>query len=193
MWIYGANFARFNQAYQDIAEKLNIPGQNDPKINVLKLVADWLNDRSHGPWLMIVDNADIRSLYFPTIDADTSVHRNTKNCLVNYLPLSSTKHGSLIITTRNKNLGMDLADGRDPIDVMPFSPEDAEKLLKSKILESYWDKSVAEDLLRVLGYIPLAITQAAAFMRQNRMSLQKYLSALNQSDSNLAGHLIFEL
>jgi tetratricopeptide (TPR) repeat protein len=48
-------------------------------------------------------------------------------------------------------------------------------------------------LLEVLGYIPLAITQAAAYIRLNRVSMEKYLKALSQSDSNLVEHLTTEL
>jgi tetratricopeptide (TPR) repeat protein len=62
-----------------------------------------------------------------------------------------------------------------------------------KLLKGYWDTVVARDLLEVLGYIPLAITQAAAYMRQNKVSMEKYLKALSQSDSNLVEHLTTEL
>ena len=47
-WVYAATNARFEQAYQDIAEKLKIPRRDDPKTNRMKLVWDWLSDKSHG-------------------------------------------------------------------------------------------------------------------------------------------------
>src|SRR6266487_5512303 len=81
-WVYAANHARFDQAYQDIASKLNIPGRDDPKANRLKLVADWLNDKSRGNWL---DNADNRSLYFPIINAETSYYSIVHPYLADYL------------------------------------------------------------------------------------------------------------
>jgi tetratricopeptide (TPR) repeat protein len=142
---------------------------------------------------MILDNADKRSLYFPTIDANTSYESNMQSYLADYLPLSSIKHGSLVITTRNKKLGSELADEQDAIEVQPFKPAEAELLLESKTLKGYWDIAVARDLLEVLGYIPLAITQAAAYMRQNKVSIEKYLKALSQSDSDLVEHLSTEL
>jgi tetratricopeptide (TPR) repeat protein len=159
----------------------------------MELVRDWLNDKSHGHWLMILDNADKRSLYFPTIDDNTSYESNTQSYLADYLPLSSIEHRSLVITTRNKKLGSELADEQDLIDVQPFKPAEAELLLGLKTLKGYWDMAVAGDLLEVLGYIPLAITQAAAYMRLNRVSMEKYLKALSQSDSNLVEHLTTEL
>src|SRR5271168_2570810 len=75
-WVFAANYARFDQAYQDISNKLNIPGRDDPQADKLKLVLDWLSDKSHGQWLLILDNADNRSLFFPTIDSNTSYESN---------------------------------------------------------------------------------------------------------------------
>jgi tetratricopeptide (TPR) repeat protein len=192
-WVYAATYAGFEKAYQDIAEKLKIPGRDDPKLNKMELIQNWLSERSHGHWLMILDNADKRSLFFPTIDVNTSYESNTQSHLADYLPLSSIEHGFLVITTRNKKLGSELADEQDPIEVQPFEPADALVLLESKTLKGYWDVAVARDLLEVLGYMPLAITQAAAYMRQNRVSMGKYLKALSRSDSNLVGHLTTEL
>jgi len=48
-------------------------------------------------------------------------------------------------------------------------------------------------LLGILEYIPLAITQAAAFIRRNQMSLSKYLAALKKGDENLKDFLSAEL
>jgi hypothetical protein len=121
-WVYAATNARFEQAYQEIAEKLKIPCRDDPKTNTVELVRDWLNDKSHGHWLMILDNADTRSLYFSTIDANTSYESNTQSYLADCLPLSYIEHGSLVITTRNKKLGSELADEQDPIEVQRFKP-----------------------------------------------------------------------
>ncbi|KAI9766778.1 MAG: hypothetical protein M1840_006253 [Geoglossum simile] len=53
--------------------------------------------------------------------------------------------------------------------------------------------AAARDLLEVLGYIPLAISQAAAYMRRNKITIEKYLKALKYSDFNLVDHLTTEL
>ena len=50
-----------------------------------------------------------------------------------------------------------------------------------------------ERLLDVLGYIPLAITQAAAFINRNRWTLQGYLAALEKDKQNLTEYLSQEL
>ncbi len=55
------------------------------------------------------------------------------------------------------------------------------------------DESDVKRLLKILGYIPLTITQAASFIRRNSMHLQKYVEALEKNEENLKNHLSTEL
>jgi hypothetical protein len=48
-------------------------------------------------------------------------------------------------------------------------------------------------LLDKLGRVPLALTQAAAFMKRNRVSASHFLSMLEKDDQHLADHLSTEL
>ena len=43
-WVHASTRARFEEAYRDIADRLQLLGRNDPKANVLWLVSDWLWD-----------------------------------------------------------------------------------------------------------------------------------------------------
>ena len=65
--------------------------------------------------------------------------------------------------------------------------------LKAKRAVDSSDASSSERLLDVLGFIPLAITQAAAFIKRNRCSLNEYLAAPEKSEQNLIDHLSNEL
>ena len=79
--------------------------------------------------------------------------------------------------------------------MLPFSSQEAESLLRLNA-EDAFDRSetaIARRLLDVLGYIPLAITQAAAFIKRNRMTVQGYLAALEKDKQNLTDHLSQEL
>jgi tetratricopeptide (TPR) repeat protein len=198
-WVSAASIAKFEQAYKEVAKKLDIPGQENLDADVCALVCDWLSDESHGRWLMILDNADNRTLMFPEKgdlakgDTATDEGNVAKRHMRDYLPLAVHEHGSLIITTRNRKLGGDLADGQDPIDVERFTAAEAEELLQSKIGQSQWDKATARELVEILEYIPLAITQAAAFVKQNCLMLGKYLRALKESDINLTRYLSEDL
>ena len=46
------------QSYRDIADHVKISGRNDSKINILKLVYDWLRNGNNGLWLRVRDNID---------------------------------------------------------------------------------------------------------------------------------------
>src|SRR2546423_14421717 len=50
-----------------------------------------------------------------------------------------------------------------------------------------------ETLVEALGQIPLAITQAAAYVNRNNMDVRKYLTALRKDQQNLTDHLSTEL
>ena len=82
------------------------------------------------------------------------------------------------------------------MEVPPLSPQEAKALLRLKLkgsVSSFDVSSTTERLLDVLGYIPLAITQAAAFINRNRWTLQGYLAALAKDKQNLTEYLSQEL
>ena len=41
---------------------VKLAGQEDPKVNILRLIRAWLRDKSNGRWIIIVDNADNLSI-----------------------------------------------------------------------------------------------------------------------------------
>jgi hypothetical protein len=92
-WIHASNAARFEQGYQQIAAVAEIPGRDDPKINILQLVYQWLCDARNGRWLMVLDNADDDGIFFSDNRSDQ------RGSLVSFLP--QAVHGSMLITSRN--------------------------------------------------------------------------------------------
>jgi hypothetical protein len=77
-WIHASNFDRIEQGYRKIAERMKIPGREDPKANILELVAKWLQDESKGTWLLVLDNLDDDSV-LSTPQAAVSRARSTGN------------------------------------------------------------------------------------------------------------------
>ena len=105
--------------------------------------------------------------------------------LIDYLPRSK---GSMLITTRNERLAKRLAGIRALIVVNPMSPQEAQKLLLEKrqaTSPSHSDEDQSRRLVEALGCIPLAITQAAAFINENLSSLTEYLEMLRTNDSEM--------
>ena len=146
---------------------------------------------------MIVDNADNTTWFFPPTDLnESSVDAEaTQKFLIDYLPKKLNSRKSLIITTRSRHISEGLVDGESSIEVLPFMLQEARDLLRAKAKGAVdiSDTSTIERLLNVLGCIPLAISQAAAFMKRNRISVQKYLAALEKDEQNLVNHLSIEL
>ena len=193
-WVYAASTIRFMQAYRDIALTLKLPGCNDTNTDPCELVFKWLNEDDSGSWLMILDNADDADVFFRSSISSTP-RAQTSRPLIDYFPRRLSPLRLLIVTSRNRQLGEDLANGEPCVEISPFSSLEAKELLRSKIREDLdlLDTASLERLLDVLGHIPLAITQAAAFMNRNRWSLRKYLAALEKDEQNLTDHLSKDL
>ncbi|OAG43666.1 hypothetical protein AYO21_02252 [Fonsecaea monophora] len=196
-WMYAATRSRFIQACQQMARQLNLPGCEDPKMDACALVAGWLIDEGNGPWLLIVDNADDANLLLGAIpsgesdpDEDTAIKP-----LIDYLPRTLDPSRRILITTRNKDVADSLGQSATPIAVGPFSLPEAKLLLEQKMTTATaWpsDETV-EELLTSLARVPLAITQAAAFINRNVMSIADYLRVFRTSESERMRQLSIEL
>lgn len=182
-WIYGADPLHFEQGYQEIARKARIPGWDDQKTDKLKLVQDWLQEENVTEWLMIIDNADDASMFYGTRPNDPhSIHKDSKS-FARFLPQCS--HGRVLITTRDRRLGERLSHRQGSIQITPLSAANSKDLLRSKISEENWSEDDALKLVEYLSSLPLAITQAAAFISENSVTVSEYLETLVKDESDL--------
>ncbi|KAJ3453696.1 hypothetical protein MRS44_017943 [Fusarium solani] len=159
-WVHASTRGRFEETYESIADRLELPRRNDPDINVFRLE-------------MIVDNADDADVFFSI----------AQGRLASFLTQSC--NGSIVVTSRSMDVAERLAGGRSNLFVIPAMERDAAcQLLRGK-LGLNRDNGIAADLVRVLDYMPLAITQAAAFInrRAPRMSISKYPDEFRRSDT----------
>lgn len=180
-WIYAGTAVRFEQGYQEIARRLSLPGWDDQKADSLKLVYEWLSDEHNDKWLLIVDNADDATMFFSKSVA-TQEQQHSKS-LARYLPQSSS--GSILITTRDKRVGEQLAGRERPIEILPMDAADSMQLLRSRMAEDDWSDTEAMELIEELACLPLAITQAAAFISENGLTLSEYRELLETGDEEL--------
>ena len=121
---------------------------------------DWLED-GDGHWLLVLDSLDSTS----------------PSSIVHYLPRSL--EGCILITTRDKRIGYRLARPENCVDILPMSMDEAMQLLHSHLDPWPQDDSdigASQELVEALGFLPLAITQAVAFMRQNLVSVREYMT-----------------
>ncbi|KAH6983308.1 P-loop containing nucleoside triphosphate hydrolase protein [Ilyonectria sp. MPI-CAGE-AT-0026] len=184
-WVHASTRARFEEAYRNIADKLQLPGRDDPKRNVLQLVYAWLCDEENGPWMMVLDNADSVEVFFRRQGA----HGSGEQPLASFLP--KTGRGSIIITSRNMDVAERLA-GLDAIYNVPtMETSQALQLLRNRLGECAEDDVVMSDLVDDLNYMPLAITQAAAYIKRSRlrMSVSAYVAEFRRSHKKKASLL----
>ena len=168
--------ARFHEAYGTIARKLGLPGLESPNVDLLQLVHDWLSNERHGSWLMILDNVDDMETFFTTPSATSE-----GVALITYIPRSMK--GKVIVTTRDDRVGERLADRKKCITVPLLGEYEAVRLLQSKLYEcSNCTEADAASLVKALDCLPLAITQAAAFISENHCTLRNYLKMLQASE-----------
>ena len=172
-WVHAGNGARFIESYKRIASEFQISGRNYPNADVLQLVKDWLEVKYECRWLMILDNVDDRNTFFET-------YTYAGKALREYVPQSSK--GSILYTTRNMDIGMDLALDRSPIIVPSMDAQEALTLLGQRIRAESAEKEQL-DLLEELVYLPLAISQAAAFMAKRRKSVAEYVKLYRDSEA----------
>ncbi len=153
-------------------------------MDTLRQVCDWLSDERNGPWLMILDSADDHDLWLGSSVRGSSTG-NSSMPLIDYLPRCD--HGGIIVTTRDSQLGYRLVECKqNPIQVMRFEPKEASVLLLAKLSEDKcFSLEDADELTKALEYLPLTITQAAAYLKQIDISASEYLQLFRKGEADI--------
>ena len=147
----------------------------------MRLIFNHLSEDVDGQWLLVLDNADDSRLFFERLRVPTQgSERNEPLC--KYIPRN--QQGTILVTTRDKHIGHRLAGSRAVVVLEPMGKSEATELLCSRMDEDEGsDAEAVNQLLEALDYLPLAITQAAAFISQNDITLPQYLQLLCNHDS----------
>jgi hypothetical protein len=163
-WLSALSMAAFEQSCTEIVERLrlSISGTEDAK----KVVKGYLETSASGSWLLIIDNAD-----------DVATLMDTGG-IYTYLPKNGD--GCILFTTRAMDVAQAVADNIEELKEM--SKGEAKGFLQKLLPENQADNEVVTELLERLTFLPLAISQAAAYMRRNKTPVSKYLSLLRDVD-----------
>ena len=157
-WLRAEEPATLAADYAQLAIKLNLPEYETTEQAIqIQAVRNWLEQ--YPGWLLIFDNAEERHDIRP------------------YMP--QTGNGHVLITSRNPiwdGLGTTL-----PIDVM--QPEEALTFLAKRTNDP--DPQAATTLAKTLGYLPLALEQAAAYIRETNSSLDHYQALFRRHHTQL--------
>lgn len=132
---------------------------------------------------MILDNADDLEVLFQSPESASPVSALS-------LPLADliprAQRGSILVTTRDKRVGQRLIDRQMPIVLLPMDLKEAKELSESQLqLEAGYENDNILRLLEALEYLPLAITQAVAFINENSTTISGYLELLGADDAEI--------
>ncbi|MCJ1471355.1 hypothetical protein MMC07_010003, partial [Pseudocyphellaria aurata] len=188
-WVHASNATRFEAGYRMIASRIRLPGRDEPAANILQLVSRWLSDEANGRWMMVLDNADDSTIFSRPHKGGATSDTGAAVSLSTFIP--DSPNGSILVTSRSRDAALMLTGRlRDIIKVEPMDKHHA-LLLFGKKLHNGFDKDDANELIHALDYIPLAITQATAYIKKGapRVTVAKYLDAFRQSDKNQANLL----
>ena len=158
LWVRADTETSLVSGYRELAEVLGLPVKDERDINeVCAAVRRWLG-REPG-YLLILDNADDPALVKPFLPPDP--------------------RGHVLLTSRAQNF--DILDIRKPIVLSVLTPAEALQFLVKRMgREGPLDpaeRDAAQTLAGELGYLPLALEQAAAYMVEHEETFSVYLDA----------------
>jgi hypothetical protein len=190
LWAHASSTARLEQSFHDIADRVKIEGRRDSQVNIFKLVHDWMCDTNER-WLLVLDNVDDAGFLF---DTQATTSKIAAKPLHEYLPCCA--HGSVIVTTRNKEAALQLVEQRDIIALDPMNALQARTLLTKKLGVQAARSDAAEltELATVLEHMPLALVQAAAYISQRApiCSVAQYLDQFSKSERKRTSLLSYD-
>jgi hypothetical protein len=164
-WIHCGNPTLFDKDCRRLAKEAEIPGfdETDSTQDVKQLLKLWLEGDRSGNWVLVLDNADNRSDFFQSTEGtDVSSSDRSAN-LARYVPRASK--GTVIITTRDFSVARQLAGPKGVLSKVEMNPNESEELFKQHFPSgSPYNESDCAQLLRELQYLPLAVTQVAAYL-----------------------------
>ncbi|RMZ45428.1 hypothetical protein AFCA_012081 [Aspergillus flavus] len=170
-WVTCTSYESVEQAYISIASKLGMSGVKPAEIK--EKVKAYLSQESAGKWLLVFDNADDMEMW--------SKDNTNSPVLTDFLP--QCEQGHILFTTRSRKVAVKLASPY----VITISEPDTEiavKILQNSLVEKTLlsDRGTATTLLEQLAFLPLAITQAAAYINENSIGLSDYLMLLKDQE-----------
>jgi len=175
-WVQALSMETFEQACMEIVGALGSQQGQDSKEDVKRMMQRRLCGRSAGKWLLVVDNAD---------DLDLLRGSEQTEGLLAFLPES--EHGLTMFTTRHGEVAQQLA-GSDVVEIGKMGKQETFDLLEKSLVRKSppYNNEVVAKLLTELDYLPLTVTQAAAYINTNKSSISEYLRLLRNTEQDAA-------
>ncbi|KAF5706795.1 kinesin light chain [Fusarium mundagurra] len=174
IWMPALSMASFEQACTKMISEFGIQRANeeDPKETFKR----FLSSEKAGKWFLIVDNADNIETVYGTAKDPGGIDQFVPDC----------EHGYTLYTTRSREVAVSVAQS-NVIKLSEMDDKDAKALLQVSLIQKdqMQDMDIIDKLLHKLAYLPLAITQASAYMKINEISVNEYLHLLQNTDQDM--------
>ncbi|KAF5718963.1 P-loop containing protein [Fusarium globosum] len=166
-WVHADSEATFTRDYGSIASVLSMNTQGSQH-ELLQNVRHKIE--SLPRWLLVIDNADDLSL----LSVGSTVRNTSK--IMNYIPKGP--NGTILWISRDEAIVGSLAGVRRGTVVPRMTSEEGKALFESTMPQSISDDELDDAvlLLKELQFLPLAISQAGAFMRRTETSVSQHLA-----------------
>jgi hypothetical protein len=165
MWVSATSRVAILSAYSRAFADLTGVEPADPAEGAARFLA-WLAEPHGRRWLIVVDElaapGDLTGLWPP-----------------------STAGGRVLVTTRRQDAAL-AAEGRRIINVGLFTPGEAHRYLRQKLSDDPTRLDEPEQLAADLGYLPLALAQAAAYLLDRRLTCAGYRRRFAERKRKLA-------
>ncbi|KAF7545318.1 hypothetical protein G7Z17_g9275 [Cylindrodendrum hubeiense] len=169
-WVHADSEATFSHDYKSIAKELGIH-ESLKNEDLLAAVRDGI--KALPRWVLILDNADDLTIF--GVEQGDGQAKN----LDEYIPRGST--GTVLWTSRDGRIRGSLVGSRRGIQVSFMATEEAKQLLAiARDQKTGGQKAETTALIKELQSLPLAISQAGAYMRRTETSVKEYLILLKQ-------------
>ena len=177
-WINAGSVDRFEQGFKRIARKLELPGWNGYAVNPCELVKDWFQVEAAGEWLLVLDGIDDMDTVFPS---HCSSMERSSGSIPKYIPRLGS--GRLLLTSRDKRIGTRITSRDGTLKLNQPSLMESSSLLQRKIHDFTGEPLNFEVLVKELSCLPLAVTQAAAYMNESCIDTSTYIKLLREEES----------
>jgi tetratricopeptide (TPR) repeat protein len=182
-WVRADTLTNFIADYSQIMGMLDSddtqPAQNGSAPSLLEMIRNKLEELSED-WVLILDNADHLDGFLGTGKEEKSIS------IAQYIP----RRGRILITTRDRRFQGSIAAAKDGMCVELMSGQEAESLLLKSVPEHLVQQNLANafmisELVEELGYLPLAIAQAAANIVDQQLSFAEYVRLFQEKKRRL--------
>ena len=170
-WIPCASYEAVEQACMNIAQIVWI--KNVQPAEVKERLKTYFS-QTYNNWILIFDDADQMNMW--------TKGNPTAPPLKNIIPWN--ENGHILFTSRNHKLAVKLASP-NILSISDVDQKTAKEIFRKYLVQKdlLQDNYITSTLLEQLAFLPLAISQAAAYINQNNIvSLANYMSLLGEQE-----------